>query len=257
MQKQKYIAVFDSGLGGLTVLKELSQLLENENFLFYGDTKNMPYGNKTESQIIDFAKNDLDYINSFDLKAIVVGCNTIDSIAIDKLKDQYAVPIYRIIEPTCLQAVNISSNKKIAIMATGATIGSAAYQNTLKYLDNAVETTPISCHQFTELIEAGLKDSGQMDRAISEYIQPVINNNCDTLILGCTHYPIIKDKIHVLLPDVKIISSSYQCAINVKNNLKDLNVSKDKDLYFVSQYKKEFAQQAQILLNKDITIQEK
>ena len=186
----KYIGVFDSGIGGLTVVKALIKALPYQNIIYFGDTKNMPYGNKTNEEIINCVKNAVSFLNKFELEAIVIACNTADSVASNTIRNIYNLPIYGVIEPTCKVALNTTKNNKIGVIATNACIESNEYEITLHKYNNTVNVYSKACPLLAQFIEEGNFDIGndQMRSMIKDYVDPLIKKDIDTLILGCTHY---------------------------------------------------------------------
>lgn len=227
--KNKYIGIFDSGIGGLTVVKSIMSMMENENIIYFGDTKNTPYGDKTPEQILSLVKDDVKFLNSFDLKAIVIACNTADSIARKTIGKDSNVPLFGVVEPASKKACELTKNNKIGVIATKATVDSKAYVETIHaYIDEAtIYAQP--CPELVPLIEQGKfkEDDIEILDVLKEYLDPLIYEGVDTLILGCTHYPIIKHLIQMFMPNVNIISSSDCAAEYVKQELTKLNLLND------------------------------
>ncbi len=240
----KYIGVFDSGIGGLTVVKALIKALPYQNIIYFGDTKNMPYGNKTNEEIINCVKNAVSFLNKFELEAIVIACNTADSVASSTIKNIYNLPIYGVIEPTCKVALNTTKNNKIGVIATNACIESNEYEITIHKYNNSTYVYSKACPLLAQFIEEGNFDIGnyQMRSMIKDYVDPLIKLDIDTLILGCTHYDLIMDICKDMYPNIQILSSS-QCVINdIKNNIEvDSNKKADRQ-YYVSADSNKFKQ---------------
>lgn len=247
-----YIGIFDSGIGGLTVVKELITLLEKENIVYLGDTLNMPYGSKTVDQINQFAKNNITFLKQYNCKAYIVACGTMDSNArntIDNLTDKMVIGV---IEPSCLKAVKTTKNKKIGIIATSATIKTNAYTNKIKELDSTIEVYANDCPNLARNIEDGKFNSEDTKQLLQKYLKPLIDNDIDTLILGCTHYPLAIELITDIAKNVNIISCSYEASAAMKQYLIENNLLSDELIdrkYFVTGDSKEFKKTAKVFMN--------
>ena len=198
----KKIGVFDSGVGGLTVLKGLHEQLPNETFIYIGDNKHSPYGEKTYEQLLEYTTKIVEYFIKEDVKMIVLACNTTSCTVLDELRKRYPqVPILGVTEATC-QWINQDQPKQVLVMATNATIQSQAYQKRIG-LD---KTIGVACPQLVPLIEnAACKE--EIDEELKRLLTKPIQN-CDSVVLGCTHYPIVASNISELFPHVKLYSSS-------------------------------------------------
>lgn len=188
------LGVFDSGLGGLTVLKEI---LKNNSFakiVYFGDTARVPYGDRDRETLFKFAKEDISFLRSKGVDEIVIACGTISSNVLNDIKGDYDFPLTGIIDAACKDALNKTKNKKIGVIATKATINTGAFKNKLLELDNNLEVSEVACPKLTILIEQGKINTKEMDEALNEYLCNF--KDIDTLILGCTHYPLLSDKIN-------------------------------------------------------------
>ncbi|MBQ6479417.1 MAG: glutamate racemase [Erysipelotrichaceae bacterium] len=251
---KKYIGVFDSGIGGLTVVRNLIAQLPNENIVFLADTKNMPYGSRRRKQIVEFALNDVAILNRYDLKAILIACNTADSAARKILQKQSDIPVLGVIEAAARKACTVSRNKKIGVMATAATTRSKEYEIVIHSFDESVEVYSLACPELAVMIEKG-KDGNdpEMNAILTEYTDILKLKGVDTIILGCTHYDVLKEKVEELLPETAVISSSA-CAIEDLNELlqkQDL-LSDDPDpekIYLVTADPQGFKKTASAILN--------
>lgn len=255
--KEKYIGIFDSGVGGLTLVKSLLEQLPNENIVYLADSKHMPYGDKTNEQIISYVMDDVKFLSTYDLKAIVIACNTADSIASSSLRNKYKLPIYGVIDSTAKMAAKETNNNRIGVIATTASINSNVYQEKILANNPYVKVFAQACPFLTPLIEEGKFDIGNQEirLILEDYLSPLINNNIDTLVLGCTHYdlltPIIKDMYHHL----NIVSSS-RCVIDVIKKEIEINNNKNNEqLYFVSSDAKRFRNIASMIID-DIQIKQ-
>ncbi|MBP9989486.1 MAG: glutamate racemase, partial [Ruminococcus sp.] len=222
---QKSIGVFDSGIGGLTVVKKINELMPEENIIYIGDTANVPYGTKSPEEIKKLVFGLVDKLLSFDVKAIVIACNTADSIVGDILRNECKVPVFGVVEPAANEAVRISRNKKIGLIATNAAVNNGTYQNTIKALDNQAEVFAVACPLLVPFAEAGRfeKEDTEVKEALKSYLLPLKEKNIDTLILGCTHYPLFEDMIKEILPEINIVSSSDTAAKKLKDNLYEIS----------------------------------
>jgi len=191
------IGVFDSGLGGLTAVRELRKLLPREKIIYFGDTGRMPYGGRTREEILAFTAQNVNFLKSFDVKFVLSACGTTSTIALPVLKDSFGLPVYGVIEPAAEDAVRVTRNNRVGVIATVATIAGGAFQKAiLSHLPGA-RITDIPCPLLVPLIEAGHIDGGDpaLDAALEEYLTPIREAGADTLLLGCTHYPLISRAI--------------------------------------------------------------
>ena len=230
MNKNLPIGVFDSGLGGLTVLKALQKKLPNESFIYIGDTAHVPYGNKSKSSIINYATTlSTLLINTYDVKMIIVACNTASAIAIPTLQNLFSVPILDVINPMKRLLSEHKTLQRIGIIGTYNTIQSKSYNKLLLNINPELQILSQACPLFVPIIEEGLEKHPIAELMIHEYISPLIANNIEALILGCTHYPILKKTIHSLIPkEIDIIDSSEILSSYAKHYLnqhKLINIS--------------------------------
>ena len=253
--KEKYIGIFDSGIGGLTVVKSIIEMMPNENIIYFGDTLNMPYGNKSDEEIINFVLSNGAFLSSFDLKAMLIACNTADSVGRNELKNHYDLPIFGVVQPASLKAVQTTINKKVGVIATAATVNSKAYESAISKLDSSVEVYCSACPELASLVEEGkfTKDDLYTVEKLNEYLKPLIDMDVDTLILGCTHYPLLTEIIQDIMPDVNIISSSDCAARKLHDYLEENELLNDKLLkreYYVSSDPERFIRVADIFMGK-------
>ena len=216
----KPIGVFDSGVGGLTVVKALRELLPNENIFYLGDTARVPYGNKSAETVERYALELAKMLIAENAKLIVVACNTVSSVAIPKLRTNVPVPVIGVIEPGANAAIAMTRNRYVGVIGTRATIRSGAYENALRALNVHVRVTSVACPLLVPLIEEGLLDDKLTDLTIERYLKPMAVDGIDTLVLGCTHYPLLTGAIACSLGDkVQIVDSAMNCARAVKDSL--------------------------------------
>src|SRR5213080_3562185 len=190
MRDSRPIGVFDSGIGGLTVVKALRDLLPNEKIFYLGDTARVPYGGKSANTVERYSLEMTNMLVDEDVKAIVIACNSASAVALPKLEKTLSVPVVGVIKPGAQAAISATRNRHIGIIGTRATIKSGAYEKALRELDNNVRVSSRACPLLVPLIEEGLLNDEVTDRMIVRYLQPLIANDIDTLVLGCTHYPL-------------------------------------------------------------------
>ena len=214
------IGVFDSGLGGLTVVKALIDDLPQESIVYFGDTARVPYGTKSKSTIVKFSLENVEFLLRYGVKCIVIACNTSSSWALPTLRKYFKVPIIGVIRPGALAAVRQTRNKRVGVIGTSATIGSEAYKAAIRRIDPAVHVFSQDCPLFVPLVEAGWLN-GSIARGVAEkYLTPLKRQRIDTLILGCTHYPLLAPTIQrVMGREVALVDSARQTAIEVRGVL--------------------------------------
>ena len=214
------IGVFDSGIGGLTVVKALRELLPDENIFYLGDSARVPYGNKSAETVERYSIELADMLMDESANVIVVACNTVSSVAIPKLRANVSVPVIGVIEPGAQAAIAMTRNRHVGVIGTRATIRSGAYENALRALNVHVRVSSCACPLLVPLIEEGLLNDQLTDQAISRYLDPMIAAGIDTLVLGCTHYPLLAGAISRALGDeIEMVDSARNCAVAVRNLL--------------------------------------
>lgn len=220
MEKRQPIGVFDSGIGGLTVVKRITSALPQENIVYFGDTARVPYGSKSNKTVIEYSIQDAKFLLSKNVKAIVVACNTASSIALKELRKNFNVPVIGMIEPGAKLAAKSTRSGRIGVIGTRATISNKAYSNEIKKINPSFEVFEKACPLFVPLAEEGwIKHKATYDIA-EEYLKELRELKIDTLVLGCTHYPLLSDVIQeVIAKDVKLIDSGVASAEIVKDEL--------------------------------------
>ncbi|MEI0527308.1 glutamate racemase [Brachyspira intermedia] len=230
------IAVFDSGFGGLTVLKQLLKTLPDENYIYLGDNANIPYGDKSKEKIIELTLKMADFLIKQKCKMIIIACNTISACTYHILKQKYEIPIIEVISNGAIDALNNTKNNNISIMGTEFTVHSNAYKEMINNYKKEIKVTQVACKDLCPMIENDWHSYDNRLEVLSKYLES-IDKNSDTLILACTHYPHIADDIKYLLQNniknsiKNIIDPSYHTAISVKKYLEEnnlLNNSNDK-----------------------------
>lgn len=225
------IGVFDSGLGGLTVLKEMIKLMPGENMIYFGDCGRVPYGTKSKETVIKYTMQDIDFLMSKNVKMIVMACNTASAWSYEIVKSKLSIPVIEVITPGLNAAIKKTKNKKIGVIGTHATISSGAYENGIKDIDSEIAVYSRACPLFVPLAEEGCWDSDITLMVAEEYLELLKENDIDTLILGCTHYPLLKGAINKVLDNrVDLINSGYEVAVEVKSLLHDLDIFADSNL---------------------------
>jgi glutamate racemase len=216
----KAIGVFDSGVGGLTVVKELIRELPNEDIIYFGDTARVPYGIKSKETVIRFSIENILFLLREEVKLICVACNTVSSMALPEIKKHFRVPLVGVITPGAREAVYATQNKRIGVIGTKGTIKSRTYENEIRHLDASIKVTAVACPLFVPFVEEGWLNGKVVLEVAKTYLEPLKEGRVDTVILGCTHYPLLKPVIkEVLGKQVTLIDSAKQVAIEVKKIL--------------------------------------
>lgn len=204
------IGLFDSGVGGLTILKRMIERHPNHHYIYYGDSLNLPYGSKTKEELHVLANNNIEFLINHGAELIIVACGTVSSNIDDDFKNKYSVPIIDIVTPAS-NYINDNEYSKVGIIATQMTINSQAFA---KKIRSDIELLPVACPKFVPIIESGAVDTTSADDAIAEYLSSLADVNA--LLLGCTHYPLLKEKIALFLgADVELIDIGYIIANNL------------------------------------------
>jgi glutamate racemase len=220
------IGVFDSGIGGLTVVSALRRLLPAESIFYLGDTARVPYGGKSASTIERYSFELTGLLLAEHAKAIVVACNTASALAVPRLQDTLKVPVIGVIAPGAEAAVEVTQTGRVGVIGTRATIASGAYERALHRLAPGLQVTAQACPLLVPLIEEGLLDDPLTDQHILRYLEPLIAAEIDTLILGCTHYPLLHRAISRLAgPEIHLVDSAHNCALATRDLLRDAGLA--------------------------------
>ena len=267
--KELPIGVFDSGVGGLTVVSEIEKLLPNEEVVYLGDTANLPYGDKSEEIVKKYSFNNTEFLLKYNIKVLVVACNTASAVALNVLKDKYNIPIIGVIEPAARGAVYATRNDVIGVIGTSRTIKSNVYSKVLLKLKENIKVVPKATPLFVPLIEEAFIDHEATKLIAKEYLNDFLNlgndknidNHIDTLILGCTHYPLIKAVISDILDNVKLVDSAGSTAkdllsILVTDGLLKESKRKVENRFFVTDKTEKMKDLAKRILNRDILLNE-
>lgn len=226
--KNSAIGIFDSGIGGLTVTKEIVKLLPNESIIYLGDTARVPYGPRSKEVITQFAKELVNFLLKKNVKALVVACNTISSVSMDQIEKISPVPVLGVVKPAAKVAVNKSKKKRIGVIGTQGTISSKAYENEIKKLDSNIKVISVGCPLFVPLAEEGLRNERVTKLVAEDYLDELIDKKIDTLILGCTHYPLLLKTISETVgSNVTIVDSALPTALELKKMLEENDLVSD------------------------------
>jgi len=253
----KPIGVFDSGIGGLTVVSEIIRSLPDESVVYFGDTARVPYGTKSEKTVRLFAKQDAAFLLGHDVKLIVVACNTASAVAIDELRAFSSVPVLGVIAPGARAAAGATRTGKVGVIGTQATIDSHAYTRAIADIGTDLEVIEKSCPLLVPFAEEGWIDHKATELAVSEYLEDMIDDGIDTLVLGCTHYPILKETISkVLGSTIRLVDSAEEMAKDVADLLKEnslLSSGQDHKLrFYVSDIPRRFQEVGERFLGQKL-----
>jgi len=256
------IGIFDSGIGGLTVVKSLMEELPGYNMIYFGDTARTPYGSKSPETVVRYALENTDFLLKQGAKLIVMACNTASSVAADRVAENYDIPIFEVVTPATEQAVKISNTLTIGVIGTRATVKSGIYEHKIMALKPDAKVYSAACPLLVPLVEEGWMKKPETVMIIKKYLYPLKVRQIDTLILGCTHYPLLKDKIQRKIGKrVHIIDSSIAIAENVKFFL-DTHPEVDKQLsknnafrLFVSDITEQFGKTARTTLRRNVHLE--
>lgn len=223
------IGIFDSGIGGLTVAKAITEVLPHESIIYIGDTARVPYGPRSKEVITKFALQMASFLLERGVKFLVIACNTISALSYEEVKDcAYPIPIMGVIKPTVRAAINSTKNKKIGVIGTLGTINSDSYQQLLKFYNSDAQIFSNACPLFVPIAEEGMGEHLSTNLIAQEYLKVFKDNNIDTLVLGCTHYPLLLEAIHQTMGnEVKLIDSAYPTAEMLKERLTQENLLRD------------------------------
>lgn len=216
----KAIGIFDSGVGGLTVLREIVKALPQEDTIYLGDTARVPYGTKSPETVVRFAKQITSFLVSREIKLLVVACNTVSAVALEALKADFRIPIVGVIEPGAAQAASVTRNGKVGVVGTAGTIRSSAYTRAIKRINPDIEVITAECPMFVPLAEEGWVDNDVARITAEIYLKNLKKSGVDTLVLGCTHYPLLKGIIsEVMGAGVTLVDSAEETARVVREIL--------------------------------------
>lgn len=222
---QKAIGIFDSGIGGLTVLKEIAARLPNEHIIYLGDTARVPYGIRSPETVTRYSFENTRFLLSQEIKVLVVACNTASAVSLDAVKNAFPLPVIGVIEPGARAAVRATRSGKIGVIGTEATIASMAYERAIKNIDPRARVYSLACPLFVPLVEEGWIDNDVAELVATKYLAGLQGQGIDTLVLGCTHYPLLKTVINkVMGPGIMLIDSATETARDVEGLLDNLGM---------------------------------
>jgi glutamate racemase len=220
MSDPRPIGVFDSGVGGLTVLRELQRQLPDESTIYFADLGHFPYGPRYQAQVREFALNIIRFLQELDVKLVVIACNTATAAALNSAREVFDIPIIGVITPGAQAAVEATRNKRVGVISTEGTMQSQEYLHAIKEANPTIGVLPRAAPDLVELVEAGKSDSPEAEAALRKALQEIIEYEADTLILGCTHYPLLRPLIRKITADrMKIVDSAETTAAKVKRSL--------------------------------------
>jgi glutamate racemase len=259
MSDNRPIGIFDSGLGGLTVVKQIKKILPNEDLVYLGDTARVPYGTRSAETVQKFSLEDAEFLLRFNVKIIVIACNTASSLAGNYLKKKLDIPVFEVISEASEDAVKATKNKKIGVIGTRGTVGSGAYQRTLTDIDADVQVFSKACPLFVPFIEEGEIKSEALNLVAKDYLGELKKVGVDTLIMGCTHYPIIRDIIEENIDHhkVSLIDPGKSQAVSISDYLNEKYMLNDSGKtgsrkYYVTDMNSRFEDVAEMFLGDKI-----
>ena len=226
------IGVFDSGSGGLTAVREIRSILPSENIIYFGDTSRVPYGSRSAGILLRFAWQDVRFLRTFDIKALLVACGTVSTTSLPQLQAENGdLPLLGVVEPSCRRAVSVTRNKRVGLIATAASVRSGAYERTIAGLDGDITVISRACPLFVPLVENGRFRPGDtvIETVAREYLTPLRDTGIDTLIMGCTHYPLLAEVIgDIMGPGVTLVDSGAEAARALKRELTERELLADR-----------------------------
>ncbi|MDP4108750.1 MAG: glutamate racemase [Bacillota bacterium] len=252
------IGVIDSGLGGLTAVRRMMRIMPEEDIIYFGDTGRVPYGTRSKETVIKYTKQDIAFLRTFDIKAIVVACGTMSSAALELISGEYDIPIIGVVRSASQKAAALTKNKKIGVIATQGTITSGAYTRVIGEYLKDTEIYEKACPLFVPLVENGRFRKGDLvvEEVVREYLTPIKESGADTLILGCTHYPLLFDVISDFLGEkTSLVDSGAESAEYARSVLKMTEKQaplgrKGRIRYFVSDSPESFTGYASLFLGE-------
>ena len=260
--KNRPIGVFDSGLGGLTVLKEIIKVLPNENIVYFGDTARVPYGPRSKETIMEYTFQAINFLISKNVKSIVISCNTATARCLKEANEKYNIPIIGVIEAGARTASYSTKNKIVGVIGTEGTVNSKAYDKEIKKIDNEIKIVSKACPLFVPIIEEGWADTEVAHLTAKEYLKELLEQDIDSLVLGCTHYPILKKTIGDIVGEkIKLVNPAKETAKDLSIILEQQNILRDNTdatyEYYVSDIPEKFISIGQQFIKRDMDDVEK
>ena len=227
-RKTAPVGVFDSGVSGLTVAREISRQLPEENIVYFGDTARVPYGSKSQNTIIRFSEQIIRFLKTKQVKAIVIACNTASALALDAVRDEFDIPIMGVVIPGARAAVEATKNRHVGVVGTDATVQSGMYTKVIREMAPDITVIEKACPLFVPLVEEGFKEHVVTQEIIEYYLESMKHTDIDAMILGCTHYPLIRSKIREYMGDrIQIVNPAYETAMDLKKMLEERGMAND------------------------------
>lgn len=259
-KKTAPVGVFDSGVGGLTVAREIMRQLPNEDLVYFGDTARVPYGSKSKDTIIRYSRQIIHFLQTKEVKAIVIACNTASALALEEVKKEFDIPILGVVEPGARAALAMSQTKKIGVIGTEATVRSQIYPKVIGAMDPEAQVVGCACPLFVPLVEEGFAKHKVTDEIIDYYLADMKQSDIDALILGCTHYPLLRSRIRAYMGEkIALVNPAYEAAMDLKQLLgeRDLLQEEHPDAhgtysFYVSDAAEKFMEFANSILPYDI-----
>jgi len=255
------VGVFDSGVGGLTVAREIMRQIPNEKIVYFGDTARVPYGSKSQDTVTRYSRQIVRFLQTQKVKAIVVACNTASAYALDELEKEIDIPILGVVKPGAKAAVETTKNGKVGVIGTEGTINSHIYATYMKQINDKINVIGKACPLLVPLVEEGLLKDPVTDEIAMRYLSELIDLDIDTLILGCTHYPLIRSTVGRIMGDkVTLVNPAYETAKELKElltaeellNQNEMGLGENKYRFFVSDGAEKFKQFATSILKYGI-----
>lgn len=261
MRSDAPIGVFDSGVGGLTVAREIMRQIPNEKIIYFGDTARVPYGSKSKETVTRYSEQIVRFLRTFQVKTIVVACNTASAYALDALEKDTDIPIIDVLRPGARNAAEVTRNGRIGVIATEATVSSRMYTKYITNLNSGVTIYEKACPLFVPLVEEGLWKDPVTDEIARRYLTELIDIDIDTLILGCTHYPLIRSTLGGIIgEEVTLVNPAYETAIELKRMLAETDMLNGREpglgsnqyQFYVSDSAEKFVRFANSIINYGI-----
>ena len=252
------IGVFDSGIGGLTVVKEIMEVLPNEDIVYFGDTARVPYGTKSKETVIKYAFQCIRFLLEKNVKAIVIACNTASAAALDVVQQSFDIPIIGVVEPGAVTACRVTETKKIGIIGTEGTVSSGAYERAIYNIDNNVKMILRACPLFVPIAEEGWQDTDIARLTAERYLSDLKDSGIDALVMACTHYPLLEQTIkEVMGEEIRLVNPAYETAKVLERMINSNGLKNDKPhetvyKYYVSDNPVKFKKVGQNFLNKPV-----
>jgi glutamate racemase len=261
MDRNAPVGVFDSGVGGLTVVREIIRQIPKERIVYFGDTARLPYGSKSRDTVIRYSRQIIRFLNAMEVKAIVVACNTASAYALETIQAETSLPVIGVINAGARTAVHATHNGRIGVIGTEVTIGSGIYTEVMKKMRDDIEVFGKSCPLFVPLVEEGLLHDSVTDEIASRYLSVLKGKYIDTLVLGCTHYPLLRSTIRRLMGDeVTLVNPAYETAVELRELLAARDLSREEQApllgeqyqFFVSDLAEKFTDFATAILPGEV-----